>query len=52
LWKAVGNNLNSYAGFPRMVGECGGKNFHFVHTAANVDAVVAGTVRSGANAMI
>lgn len=26
--------------------ECGGKNFHFVHSSADVDSVVSGTVRS------
>lgn len=26
--------------------ECGGKNFHFVHTSADVRSVVVGTVRS------
>jgi 1-pyrroline-5-carboxylate dehydrogenase len=45
LWKAVGDNLSTYTGFPRLVGECGGKNYHFVHASANVESVVAGTVR-------
>lgn len=26
--------------------ECGGKNFHFVHTSADVQSVVSGTIRS------
>ena len=26
--------------------ECGGKNFHFVHSSADVDSVVSGTLRS------
>lgn len=46
LWKAVGDNLSNYTGFPRLVGECGGKNYHFVHPSADVDSVVAGTIRS------
>ncbi len=46
LWKAVGDNLSTYAGFPRLVGECGGKNFHFIHPSADVDSVVSGTIRS------
>lgn len=29
-----------------IVSECGGKNFHFVHTSAHVESVVKGTVRS------
>jgi len=46
LWKAVGENLQSYSGFPKLVGECGGKNYHFVHPTAEVDTVVASTIRS------
>lgn len=46
LWKAVGENLDTYRGFPRLVGECGGKNFHFVHPSAEVETVVASTTRS------
>ena len=26
--------------------ECGGKNYHMVHTSANMDSVVNGTLRS------
>ncbi|NEU34575.1 aldehyde dehydrogenase family protein, partial [bacterium LRH843] len=32
--------------FPRLIGECGGKNYHFVHPSANVESVVNGTIRS------
>jgi len=46
LWKAVGDNLSTYTGFPKLIGECGGKNYHFVHTSADVESVVNGTVRS------
>jgi len=46
LWKAVGENLSRYTGFPKLIGECGGKNYHFVHTSADVESVVNGTVRS------
>jgi len=46
LWQAVGNNLNTYSGFPKLIGECGGKNFHFVHPTAEVETVVASTIRS------
>ena len=35
-----------YTGFPKLIGECGGKNYHFVHTSADVESVVNGTVRS------
>ncbi|XP_037933476.1 delta-1-pyrroline-5-carboxylate dehydrogenase, mitochondrial-like [Teleopsis dalmanni] len=46
LWKQVGNNIDSYINFPRLIGECGGKNFHFVHPTADVDTVVSATIRS------
>ncbi|XP_055689928.1 delta-1-pyrroline-5-carboxylate dehydrogenase, mitochondrial [Lutzomyia longipalpis] len=46
LWKAVAQNIDSYVNFPRLIGECGGKNFHFVHPSAEVATVVAGTLRS------
>lgn len=46
LWKQVAQNLDIYRNFPRVAGECGGKNFHFVHKSADVQSVVMGTVRS------
>ncbi|KAH8404431.1 hypothetical protein KR222_000357, partial [Zaprionus bogoriensis] len=46
LWKQVGNNIDKYRNFPRLVGECGGKNFHFVHSSADVDSVITSTIRS------
>jgi len=46
LWQQVGSQLPSYRNFPRLVGECGGKNFHLVHPSADVTSVVNGTIRS------
>uniref|UniRef100_A0A914VMQ6 Multifunctional fusion protein n=1 Tax=Plectus sambesii TaxID=2011161 RepID=A0A914VMQ6_9BILA len=46
LWRKVAENLDNYESFPRLVGECGGKNFHFVHKSADLDSVAAGTIRS------
>ncbi|CAK6981267.1 delta-1-pyrroline-5-carboxylate dehydrogenase%2C mitochondrial [Scomber scombrus] len=46
IWKQVAQNLDSYKTFPRLAGECGGKNFHFVHKSADIDSVVTGTIRS------
>ncbi|KAJ6656810.1 hypothetical protein lerEdw1_003141 [Lerista edwardsae] len=46
LWKQVSENLDLYRTFPRLAGECGGKNFHFVHSSADVPSVVSGTLRS------
>ena len=28
------------------MGECGGKNYHFVHPSANLESVINGTIRS------
>jgi len=46
IWKQIGENIDSYKTFPKVVGECGGKNYHFVHKTADVDCVVNGTIRS------
>ncbi|XP_003271582.1 delta-1-pyrroline-5-carboxylate dehydrogenase, mitochondrial [Nomascus leucogenys] len=46
LWKQVAQNLDRFRTFPRLAGECGGKNFHFVHRSADVESVVSGTLRS------
>jgi len=46
LWTQVGKNINIYKSYPRLIGECGGKNFHFVHPSADVTTVVMGTIRS------
>lgn len=42
----MGNNIDKYHNFPRLIGECGGKNFHFVHSSADVDSVITSTIRS------
>ncbi|KAK3736547.1 hypothetical protein RRG08_051539 [Elysia crispata] len=46
LWRQVGENLDNYINFPRLIGECGGKNMHFVHPSADLENVANGTVRS------
>lgn len=46
LWTQVGQSVHRYVNFPRLIGECGGKNYHFVHKSADVESVVKGTVRS------
>ncbi|XKL59726.1 hypothetical protein PGB90_000742 [Kerria lacca] len=46
LWIQIGNNINNYLNFPRLIGECGGKNYHFVHASADVNSVINGTIRS------
>ncbi|CAD6994470.1 delta-1-pyrroline-5-carboxylate dehydrogenase, mitochondrial [Ceratitis capitata] len=46
LWKLVGDKIDTYKNYPRLIGECGGKNFHFIHPSANVQTAVAQTIRS------
>lgn len=46
LWKQVGQNIDKYINFPRLIGECGGKNYHFVHPSADSESVINGTIRS------
>jgi 1-pyrroline-5-carboxylate dehydrogenase len=45
LWKSVAANLDRYAGYPRIVGETGGKDFILAHSSADVDALAVGIVR-------
>ncbi|XP_059054661.1 delta-1-pyrroline-5-carboxylate dehydrogenase, mitochondrial [Achroia grisella] len=46
IWNEVGKNLQVYRNYPRLIGECGGKNYHFIHPSADVESVVSGTIRS------
>ncbi|NDE16300.1 L-glutamate gamma-semialdehyde dehydrogenase [bacterium] len=45
LWKTVGNNIDKYKSYPRLVGETGGKDFVFAHPSADVDQLVTALVR-------
>ena len=45
MWRTVGENLGRYRGYPRLVGETGGKDFVFAHPSADVDALVTALVR-------
>ncbi|XP_017123998.1 delta-1-pyrroline-5-carboxylate dehydrogenase, mitochondrial [Drosophila elegans] len=46
LWQLVAQNINFYENYPRLVGEGGGKNFHFVHPSADPEMAVACTIRA------
>lgn len=46
IWSRVGQNIEKYKSYPRLVGETGGKNFHFIHPSAHLENVVHNTVRS------
>lgn len=42
----IGKNLGKYKNYPKLIGECGGKNYHFVHMSADVESVINGTIKS------
>ena len=46
LWQSIGENINNYRSFPRLVGETGGKNAILAHPSADIDAVKTALVRS------
>ncbi len=37
LWRTVGENIDHYKYYPRIVGETGGKDFIFAHNSANIN---------------
>ena len=45
LWRTVGENIASYRGYPRIVGETGGKDFVVAHASADVDVLRTALVR-------
>lgn len=45
LWRQVGNNLENYKSYPKIVGETGGKDFIFVHKSADAREVATAIVR-------
>lgn len=45
LWKQIGNQLENYRSYPRIVGETGGKDFIFAHPSADVPSLVTAAVR-------
>lgn len=46
IFKNIGENINYYNNYPRLIGETGGKNFHLVHKSANVKLAAKKTVES------
>ena len=45
LWQTVGGNLAKYRGYPRLVGETGGKDFVLAHPSADAEALAVALVR-------
>lgn len=47
MWQTIGQNVTGYRGYPRIVGETGGKDFILAHTSADAKAVATAIVRGG-----
>jgi 1-pyrroline-5-carboxylate dehydrogenase len=45
LWRTVGQNIANFRGYPRIVGETGGKDFVVAHASADVDVLRTALVR-------
>tara|TARA_B110001452_G_scaffold96884_1_gene80162 strand:+ start:2698 stop:4326 length:1629 start_codon:yes stop_codon:yes gene_type:complete len=45
IWKIIGNNIQKYRSYPRIVGETGGKDFIVAHPSADPLAVASGISR-------
>jgi 1-pyrroline-5-carboxylate dehydrogenase len=45
LWRTVGENIAGYRGYPRLVGETGGKDFVIAHPSADPDVLLTALVR-------
>jgi 1-pyrroline-5-carboxylate dehydrogenase len=45
LWKEIGNNIEKYRSYPRIVGETGGKDFIMVHESAHPAQVATAMTR-------
>ncbi|RNI29943.1 L-glutamate gamma-semialdehyde dehydrogenase [Rufibacter immobilis] len=45
IWKTIGENINTYRGYPRIVGETGGKDFIVAHKSSNAKEVAVAITR-------
>jgi 1-pyrroline-5-carboxylate dehydrogenase len=45
IWKTIGENIDTYKSYPRIVGETGGKDFILAHKSADARAVATAIVR-------
>ena len=46
LWRTIGENIDRYRTYPRVVGETGGKDFIFAHESAGVEELVVAALRA------
>jgi len=45
MWKTIGDNIETYVNYPRIVGETGGKDFILAHPSADGEAVATAILR-------
>jgi 1-pyrroline-5-carboxylate dehydrogenase len=45
LWRTIGENIDRYRTYPRLVGETGGKDFVFAHPSADPDVLTTALIR-------
>ncbi len=45
MWSSIVKNMDNYRGYPRIVGETGGKDFIFAHPSADKKALITAIVR-------
>jgi len=45
IWKTLGQDVQKYVSYPRIVGETGGKDFIFAHASADTEVLVTALVR-------
>ena len=45
MWRTIAGNLGRYRGYPRVVGETGGKDFIFAHSSCDTEALKCAIVR-------
>ena len=45
MWRTIGENIQNYKTYPRIVGETGGKDFIFAHESADMDSLVTAAIR-------
>jgi 1-pyrroline-5-carboxylate dehydrogenase len=47
MWRKVGENIDRYKGYPRLVGETGGKDFIVAHASADPQEIAVAIARGG-----
>nr|WP_233488446.1 L-glutamate gamma-semialdehyde dehydrogenase [Petrotoga sp. 9PW.55.5.1] len=45
MWQNIGNNIENYKSYPRIVGETGGKDFIVAHESSKIEPLVTALVR-------